>query len=98
MYCLNEPSEVDFLANKEGFEKFSQLSIILNRCNGQSHCKSESEINNFIASHIIRVMYNQKTYISTNYGDEEIVQGRIASQRNVLNQSSSSAVRYEIQK
>ena len=79
MYCLDEPSEVNFLAELADIEKFSLLQIVLNKCNGQSHCKSEEEINYAIAVHYLRVVFNQKTYISTNYGDEEIVQDRIAS-------------------
>ena len=44
------------------------------------------------------MIFNQQTYITTNYGDEEIVQDRIASQKFMLDQSSAAIVRNEIQK
>ena len=96
MYCLDEPSEVDFLADRHGFERFSELTIKLNRCKRQSYCKSESEINEVIDTSYITVMYNQKIYVPSNYGDEEIVQDRIERKVLALNSSSSYLVQYEI--
>ena len=44
------------------------------------------------------MLYNEQTYIPTNYGDEEIVQERVESKKFALNQPSSTVVRNEIQK
>ena len=55
--CLDEPEEVNFFGKIES-KKYSMLSIDLWRCNGESHCKSEEEIDSAIAKHHMVVLYN----------------------------------------
>ena len=97
LYCLDDPSLVDLKAN-DGNTSYSSLSIILSRCKGEEHCKTTEETEFFIGTHLIRLMFNQQTYMSTKYGDEEIIQNRIVSQKIYLDTATSSEISNHIQK
>ena len=76
--CLDDPSLVNLMGSVQSKQK-SVLSLYLFRCSGKAECKSEEEIDRFINAHYFEIIYNQQSYVPTNYGEDEIIRNHIAT-------------------
>ena len=70
LQCFDDLEQLDLFGVYQS-QQSKTLSVNLQRCYGQPYCKSEKEINKFIDSHFISILYNDETYYPNKFGDGE---------------------------
>lgn len=49
------------------------LSFEVTTCKGHDYCRSEDEINQFVATHTLFTIFNQQVYNTEGYGEEATI-------------------------
>ena len=97
-FCLDEPSKLNLKGGWDG-ENRDVLWVSIFRCENKDYCKSKEEIDQFIDSHYIELIYNQQTYIPTIYNEKEkVVQNRVATKKFMINSAIGGTDILSIQK
>ena len=72
MMCVDDLDDLNlqgaYLSARE-----KTLYIIVDRCTGRDSCKSPTEIDQFLESHILTFLHNKQKYDPSSYGNETIV-------------------------
>ena len=71
MQCLDDVSANLDILNSIGVTSGDLPVIAMKRCKGD-HCKSDEEIDRFVALHRLLVLFNQQTFDSNLYGEEAV--------------------------
>ena len=71
-WCLKDPTKLSISGSVDN-DHARVIEIDFNRCTGHSDCKSESEINSYLRSGHIALLYNEIKFESHNFADEAVI-------------------------
>ena len=72
MKCFEDLTDLDLKGNILEIAGKS-LSVEVTTCKGHDYCRSEEEIDQFVATHTLFTIFNQQVYNTEGYGDEATI-------------------------
>ena len=73
MQCFDDLSKLEFYGVYKS-ENNRMLRILMSRCSGKPYCKSDDEINEFVNSHTVYLLYNDQRYNPDIFEDDRTIE------------------------